>query len=264
MKSLQPIRFVDLETGLTHEEAVYGGFWVKLLYGSWLGGCLAWLVAAPPLSRIYGWLQDRAVSKRKVAPFIKRFQIDMDDFLPEEGRPPDDPYASFNSFFTRRIAPGARPVVPAPQFPAPCDARYFGYQSLDETVSVPVKGASFAAAALLKNERWAATFERGPAFIARLCPVDYHRFHFPDDGEVLASWRIPGALHSVNPWALAFRDDIFMVNERQVSILKTANFGTLACVEVGATCVGRIVQTYSGAAFRRGTKRACFCLAAPR
>jgi phosphatidylserine decarboxylase len=125
-------------------------------------------------------------------------------------------------------------------------------------VSIPVKGSKFKASALLKSERWASTFEDGPGFIARLCPVDYHRFHFPDDGEILDSWKIPGALHSVNPWALAFRDDIFMINEREVTILETKAFGKIAYVEVGATCVGKIKQTYTETSFQRGDEKGMF------
>ncbi len=255
---LEPIRYTDLDTGAVREEAVYGGFWVKLLYGTWLGRMFSAVIAAPPFSRFYGWLQDQPWSRRKVAPFIERFDIQMEDFLPAEGRSAADPYATFNEFFTRRVTQDARPFAEAPAFPAPCDARYFAYDELDDAVRIPVKGALFKASALLQNEEWQAHFESGPGFIARLCPVDYHRFHFPDDGEVLASWRIPGSLHSVNPWALAFRQDIFMLNERQVTILQTKHFGKLAFIEVGATCVGKIVQTYTGDRFSRGDEKGMF------
>ena len=258
MPRLEPIRYVDVETGVTHEEQVYGGFWIKLLYGLWIGRLISALAAAPPLSRIYGWLQDRPFSRRKVRPFIEKFGIRMEDFVPEEGRSADDPYSTFNRFFTRRVAEAARPFAPAPEFPAPCDARYFAYQSLDDTVSVPVKGAFFKSSALLSSDRWNETFTDGPGFVARLCPVDYHRFHFCDDGEVLDSWRIHGALHSVNPWALAMRDDIFMINERHVTIVATQSLGKLAYVEVGATCVGKIEQTYTGTTFARGDEKGMF------
>ncbi|MBV1860981.1 MAG: phosphatidylserine decarboxylase [Nannocystaceae bacterium] len=255
---LEPIRYTDLDTGAVQEEEVYGGFWVKLLYGTWPGRVLSALVAAPPFSRFYGWLQDRPRSSRKVAPFIEQFDIQMKDFLPEEGRTAESPYSTFNQFFTRRVTPDARPFAEAPHFPAPCDARYFAYNELNDAVSIPVKGAFFKASALLRNEEWQAHFEDGPGFIARLCPVDYHRFHFPDDGEVLASWRISGGLHSVNPWALAFRQDIFMLNEREVTILQTKHFGKLAFIEVGATCVGKIKQTYSDKGFSRGDEKGMF------
>ena len=257
-KSHDPIRFIDGETGALCEEQVYGAAWIRWLYGTWPGRLISALVALPPFSRFYGWLQDRPGSRRKIAPFIEQFQIRMEDFLPEEGASADAPYSSFNAFFTRRVAEGARPFAQGDVFPAPCDARYFGYDALNDSISVPVKGALFSAAALIGESEWDSSFADGPGFIARLCPVDYHRYHYPDDGEVLASWRVPGALHSVNPWALAEREDIFMINERQVSILDTACFGKLAYIEVGATCVGRIVQTHSGAVFSRGEEKGMF------
>lgn len=258
MKQLEPIRYVDIETGITHEEEVYGGFWVKLLYGTWIGRLLSAVIATPPFSRFYGWLQDRPSSSRKVGPFIGKFRVEMADFLPEEGRPPESPYSTFNRFFTRRVTERARPFAAPPQFPAPCDARYFAYNSLNDSVSIPVKGSLFKAQALVQNKQWDGYFEDGPGFVARLCPVDYHRYHFPDDGEVLDTWRIPGALHSVNPWALACREDIFMLNERQVTILETDHFGKLAFVEVGATCVGRIEQIHTERRFSRGDEKGMF------
>ena len=258
MKQLEPIRYVDIETGITHEEQVYGGFWVRLLYGTWPGRLFSAVIAAPPFSRFYGWLQDRPSSSRKVGPFIEKFHIEMTDFLPEEGRPPESPYSTFNQFFTRRVTERARPFAGPPQFPAPCDARYFAYNGLNDSVSIPVKGSPFKAQTLVQNEQWNGYFEDGPGFVARLCPVDYHRYHFPDDGEVLDTWRIPGALHSVNPCALACREDIFMLNERQVTILETDHFGKLALVEVGATCVGKIEQTHTEKRFSRGDEKGMF------
>ncbi len=255
---MDPIRYVDMETGQVCEERVYGGALIRLLYGTPIGRLFAWLIAWPPLSRLYGWLQNQPFSVRKVQPFIEEFDIRVSDFLPDDNGTPSAPYATFNQFFTRRLAPGARSIAAPPAFPAPCDARYYAYASLDDTVSVPVKGGLFKASALLNSDKWIPCFENGPGFVARLCPVDYHRFHFPDDGEVLDSWRISGALHSVNPWALAHRGDIFMINERQVTILDTRHFGRIAYVEVGATCVGKIQQTYKGSKFSRGDEKGMF------
>lgn len=258
MPELQPIRYFDPDADTVREEDVYGGVWVRRLYGTRIGRWTSALVALPPLSRLYGWLQDRPASASKVAPFVEQFGIEMADFLPQAGQPAGQPYATFNDFFTRRVTDAARPFAQGASFPAPCDARYFGYDQLDASVQVPVKGSLFEAAALISSERWNQVFAGGPAFIARLCPVDYHRFHYPDDGHVLATWRIPGALHSVNPWALAFRGDIFMINERQVTILQTEQFGKLAWVEVGATCVGKIRQTHTTQDFVRGEEKGMF------
>ncbi len=94
--------------------------------------------------------------------------------------------------------------------------------------------------------------------VCRLAPIDYHRFHFPDDCEIVDSYQIRGSLHSVNPLALQNKRDIFMVNERHVTILETRNFGRLAMIEVGAVCVGKIVQSYLGKSQKRGTEKGYF------
>ena len=43
-----------------------------------------------------------------------------------------------------------------------------------------------------------------------------------------------------------------------VSILKTENFGHLAMIEVGALCVGKIVQTYQQKRFQQGDEKGFF------
>jgi phosphatidylserine decarboxylase len=98
--------------------------------------------------------------------------------------------------------------------------------------------------------------------VARLCPVDYHRFHFPDDGRILDHYRIPGFYHSVNPLALKKKSDIFITNERHVTSLDTVNFGKLAYIEVGALCVGKIVQSFTDKVFKRGEEKGYFLFGA--
>jgi phosphatidylserine decarboxylase len=70
---------------------------------------------------------------------------------------------------------------------------------------------------------------------------------------------VPGAFDSVNPFALQFKNQIFIQNERYVSILQTENFGRLAYIEVGAICVGKIVQTHRwNKSFLRGEEKGYF------
>ena len=66
-------------------------------------------------------------------------------------------------------------------------------------------------------------------------------------GETLDSFQIKGQYHSVNPLALSSKPDIFIINERRASILETEKFGKLACIEVGAAMVGKIIQTHDEA-----------------
>ena len=71
-------------------------------------------------------------------------------------------------------------------------------------------------------------------------------------------YELHGAYHSVNPIALKERPEIFMINERAVTILQTENFGKLAYIEVGATMVGKIIQSTDLKDFKRGDEKGYF------
>jgi phosphatidylserine decarboxylase len=253
------IKYFNRETERLETEKVYGSAAVNWLYDTVTGKILTQFLIKKPLSKIYGQIQSLSWSQSKVAPFIKDFSINMEEFLPEEGCDNSAPYSSFNHFFIRKFKDGVRPFAQGDEFPAFSEARYFGYDSLKDDESIPVKGKFLTAKALLANEKWTKYFEEGPCLLARLCPVDYHRYHFPDNGEVLDFYPISGALHSVNPLALKKVPEVFSINERTVTILETEQFGKLAYVEVGAICVGKIVQSRSmTGSFQRGEEKGYF------
>ncbi len=252
------IKYIDAESGETCLEKVYGEGAVRWLYGSLTGEIANKIVTSKWVSKAYGALQSSAWSQTKVLPFIRNFNIKMEEFEMEPGRSPSSPYSSFNQFFIRKFKPGKRPFAQGHSFPAPCEARYFAWDKIDDSVSLPVKGKYLSARALLSNDKWAEAFHEGPGFVARLCPVDYHRFHYPDDGEVLDHYPVHGKLDSVNPLALRKNERMFMDNERYVSILESKHFGKLAYIEVGATCVGKIVQTGDLKSFKRGDEKGYF------
>jgi len=253
------IKYFNREKEAIEIEKVYGSQAVKWLYESTSGKILTQLLVKKPISKLYGAIQSSGLTKKKVAPFIQDFNINMDEFLPEDGRDQLSPYSSFNQFFIRRFKEGKRPFASAQNFPAFSEARYFGYEALTDEESIPVKGKYLTARALLSNDKWSATFQQGPCFLARLCPVDYHRFHFPDDGKILDFYPVQGALHSVNPLALQKVPEIFSINERAVTILETETFGKLAYVEVGAICVGKIIQSREMSGnFKRGEEKGYF------
>ena len=256
------IKFYNRVTGKVDHEMVYGDKFIEWLYESPSGKGLSHLICKAPISKFYGALQDFPLSQQKVAPFIKKFNIQMDDYLPEEGRNEKSPYSTFNQFFIRRFRPGKRPFVNgANEMAAFSEARYYGYESVLDNETVPVKGHNLKPKALIANSKWEKTFEDGPLLLARLCPVDYHRYHYPDDGTILDDYRVSGLYHSVNPLALKSKEDILITNERHVTILETKNFGKLAYIEVGAICVGKIIQSKpltKGSSFNRGEEKGYF------
>lgn len=255
------INFYNRLTQSIEREKVYGDKMVEWLYQSNSGKVLSHLICQAPISKLYGALQDTTWSKSKIAPFIENYNIPMDDYLPEQQNS-ESPYSSFNQFFIRRFKDGKRTFVSAPdELAAFSEARYFGYTSVGDEESIPVKGAYLKPKQLISNAKWEETFHDGPLLLARLCPVDYHRFHYPDDGVILDDYRVEGLLHSVNPVALKAKQDILITNERHVTIIETENFGKLAYIEVGAICVGKIVQSQKlveGDSFKRGQEKGYF------
>ena len=243
-------------------EKVYGDWFIRYLYQNETGKKANRLFANALFSKTYGVFQDLKLSHRKVRPFIKQFDIPIDEY--ETGSlkalDPRDSYATFNEFFVRKFRLGKRAFVPDyGRMPAFAEARYVGHASVNPETTFPVKGKYLTAEGLLGNADIARPFEEGPLLIARLCPVDYHRYHYPDSGKVLDHFPVRGRYDSVNPLALKFKPDIFIANERQVSILQTEHFGKLAYIEVGAICVGKIVQSHRwNKPFMRGEEKGYF------
>lgn len=243
-------------------EKVYGDGMVKFAYGNPIGRMLGPIIASQWFSQLYGQAQDSSKSAQKVAPFIHNFNIQIDQF--EKGSLKENPietsYASFNEFFIRPFKDGQRPFTPNDQeMGAFAEARYFAHETMTDDLTIPVKGSMLRAVDLIGDSELARDFIGGPLMIARLCPVDYHRYHYPDNGTTLKAFTVPGDLHSVNPLALKYRQDIFIKNERRVAILETEHFGKLAFIEVGATCVGKIVQSFDESKpFNKGDEKGYF------
>ncbi len=252
--SIKPIVYWNRETQREETERVYGEKWIRWIYDTRPGQHLTEnLLAHHFVSKLYGLVQDSGWSRRKIPRFIKDFEIPMEEFE-------DTRFNTFNEFFTRAFKPGMRPFPEdLREMGAFAEARYFAFEKVTRDQKFPIKGTALSADVLLGSAERAAPFIGGPVLLARLCPVDYHRFHYPDGGVTQASYRLGGKLHSVNPMALAYRPEILCTNERHVSILDTHQFGKLAYVEVGALCVGKIIQTHPpDMPFKRGDEKGMF------
>jgi len=183
-------------------------------------------------------LQQRPASKKKIEPFIAAFHVDSSEFEMQD-------FQSFNDFFIRKLKQEKRPIVQDPlKAVLPADGRYFVFPDLSRASFFYVKSQQFDLSSFLQDPPMARRFSRGSMVIARLCPTDYHRFHFPCEGVPESSLPIEGALFSVNPIALRKKLSILWENKRMVTEIETTRFGTLLFVEVGATCVGSIHQTF--------------------
>src|SRR3989338_1675793 len=234
------IQYIDRETGETQVEKVYGHRALSFLYGDSLASrffsffLLPLCARIPLFSKVYGYLQGRKSSAKKVAPFIQSYGVDASEFAQAT-------FESFNDFFIRKLKPAKRPIVQDPNCAAlPADGRYLVFPDLENVKQFYIKGQSFDLATFLQSSAYAHHYQRGSMVIARLCPTDYHRFHFPTEGTPSEAGLVNGPLFSVSPIALRKRLSILWENKRVITEVDIGKFGTLLYIEVGATCVGTI------------------------
>jgi phosphatidylserine decarboxylase len=244
---MEPIVYFDRASKEKKIEKVYKGGALELLYGTSLlskligAPCVHALARIPFFSAFYGYLQDRPSSAKKVKTFIEEFGLDVSEFAQHP-----DSFTSFNDFFTRKLTSAARPLASGNQVAIiPADGRYWFYPHFDQADGIIVKGETFDLATLIGDAELAKRYQQGAMVIARLCPTDYHRYHFPVDCVPGETQLINGWLYSVNPIAIKKNLQIFTQNKRTLCKLQTKEFGTVLFMEIGATCVGAMHQTYT-------------------
>lgn len=255
-RAVEAIHYYNRHTDRMETEAVYGEAFLRWSYGTALGALsLAAFVQRPFFSAWYGRRMDKPSSKAKIKPFLAEYGLDAGEFAD-----PVDSYASFNEFFYRKLKPGARPIEDASDVAVfPADGRHFGFPHAGEISRVFVKGQRFDVDGLLGNADLAERFRNGALVLSRLCPVDYHRFHFPVAGTPGTTRGTAGPLFSVSPIALRKKLSYLWTNKRAVTLLEAGPFGTVAIIEIGATCVGTIRQTFeAGTPVSKGAEKGYF------
>ncbi len=236
----QGITFFNRYTGKLEQEKVMGERSLSWVYGTTLGQLsLHLLVKRAFFSRMLGYMKNRPASARGLAQFVREYNINM-----EEAERPVEAYSSFNDFFYRKLKAGARPLCAATDIAFPADGRHSGWQDASEMQGVFIKGQRFDLPALLGSTELAEKYQHGSIVLSRLCPVDYHRFHFAADGTPEAPQLIPGPLASVSPYCLRHKLAWLWTNKRELTVLHTPDMGDVLSLAVGATGVGAIFQTY--------------------
>lgn len=254
--SAAPIRYFHRARQVVETEQVYGGDWLRWTYGTALGRfALNALVKRAIVSRYYGWKMSQRGSAHRVLPFIVDYDLDVDEFAKK-------PYSfkTFNEFFYRALKPGARPIAPGDRVAVlPADGRHLAFQNVDAAEGFYAKGQRLDLKSFLGSEELAREFAGGALLISRLCPVDYHRFHFPVAGTPGEARLINGWLYSVSPIALRQNLAYLWANKRTVTLVDSPVFGKVAVCEIGATLVGSIVQTFlPGRAVAKGEEKGLF------
>jgi phosphatidylserine decarboxylase len=192
------------------------------------------------ITRLVGRAAERPVPSTVLNPvlgaYIRAFDVNLDEAVV-----PQDGFASFNDFFTRKLRDGVHAIDQNPDaIVSPSDGRLDDVGPIDGNSHFLVKGQPYTSEELLGSSEEARWFEGGKYGVVYLSPRDYHRVHSPVTGTVRRVRHLPGALYPVNSIGIRHVPRLFARNERVVVYVDTERFGTVAVVFVGAFIVGKI------------------------
>ena len=203
-----------------------------------------YLLPKRALTQLMGYLASReagAVTTAVIRWFIRRYQVNMAEAL----NPDPAAYSSFNSFFTRELKPGVRPLADS-EWICPVDGAVSQLGRIQGDQIFQAKGHSYSTQALVGGDaQLAAQFQDGHFATIYLSPRDYHRIHMPCAGRLLHMIHVPGDLFSVNPTTARGVPGLFARNERVVCVFE-GKHGPFVMVLVGATIVGSMATTWHG------------------
>ncbi|AWV89417.1 archaetidylserine decarboxylase [Bradymonas sediminis] len=193
------------------------------------------------VSRAFGAVSDVEFP----APFqttVNRVFADLVGADLSESEQEPNAYPSLNSFFTRKLRDGVRPVSTDDPSAAvsPVDGVLSNFGPIVNDTLIQAKGREYRLGDLVDSGAQRKVFEGGHYATIYLSPRDYHRIHSPTSGSVTRVSYIPGHLFPVNSLAVRNIDELFAVNERLISYMENPKMGRVGVVKVGATCVGRI------------------------
>ncbi len=211
-----------------------------------IGAFLQYPLPQHAISRVIYFLT-RVESKTFVPPAIKWFSKTFKVNLDEAKNPEPESYTNFNAFFTRELAPKARPIATSStHLISPVDAHVSAIGPINGQTIFQAKGHDYSLLNLIGNDPSdAALFEDGQFATLYLSPRDYHRIHMPSKGKLKKMIHVPGRLFSVSPGTVDNVPNVFARNERVIALFDTPA-GPLGMVLVGAMNVAAIETVWHG------------------
>ncbi len=233
------IKYINRANGNVEIEHPPAEGLLKFLYGNTFGKLAVLPVAKQKfITKRYGKMMSSAKSVKRIQPFVDSLNIDM-----EESKMKISEFKTFNDFFYRELKPGARAIGNG--LVSPGDGRVLAFEKASEVNSFYVKGKEFTLKEFLKDDVLLERHKDASMVIVRLAPNDYHRYHFPYQGNASKSKDINGPYYSVSPIALeANFTKVFCKNKKEICTLSTADKGDILVIPVGATMVGSLNATY--------------------
>lgn len=183
------------------------------------------------------WLKNRLIERA-----IAAFDINIDEAASSDL----DDYENFNSFFTRALKEGARPIdQDSDALISPADGAVSQAGPITQQRIIQAKGSDYSASRLLGDSEEAKRYTDGAFTTIYLSPKDYHRVHMPIAGTLMSTRYIPGDLFSVNDKTAQALPGLFARNERLVCQFDS-ELGQFALVFVGAMLVAGIETVWGG------------------
>ena len=204
---------------------------LNFLYNTIPGRIILKLLINPFISKIVGFYHDMPLSKLKIKSFIKNNNIIMEEYEKKE-------YKNFNDFFTRKRKNKIKKLKEG-EFASPADSKLLVYK-ITKDLKVTIKNSTYTLNELVDNKIDLKDYKNGYCLIFRLAVDDFHRYVFPDSGVVEETYNIKGKLHTVS--SISKEYPIYKENHRIITKLNTKNFDDLIFIEVGALCVGKIIN----------------------
>lgn len=222
------IQYYNRETNSYVTEKEYQEKLLSFLYTTVIGRILLKLIVARPwFSRLRSYYQNSKKSKKDIEPFIREYNIDISPY--------DGKWECFNDFFTRKR--NYDNLYNADTFVAIADSKLSAYP-IDDHLCLRVKNSVYTLDEIVAHQIDLNMFKNGTVLIFRLSVDDYHRYVYPDDGELVNQYKVKGELHTVRPISEKYR--VYSRNTRVINVMSTKNFGKIVQVEVGALLVGCI------------------------
>lgn len=234
------MKYYDLKNNkyIEKEDNSYG---LSFLYNTKIGRIFLKIFINPLISNIYAKLMNSKISKIKINHFIKKNNINIDEYEKKD-------YSSFNDFFKRKIKDNKRKLETG--LISVCDSKLSVYEILNNK-TFKIKNSLYTISELIgenNNYKYALIF--------RLCVDDYHHYIFPDNGRIIKTKKIEGVLHTVRPIAHK-KNKVFFENTRNITFLDCDSLGEVCYIEVGAMMIGKIVN-HKIKDFKKGDEKGYF------
>jgi len=126
-------------------------------------------------------------------------------------------FRSLHDCFIRELAPGARPVDPAPNLlTSPCDGIVVSAGTIEGSRLLQVKGSTYTLQELLLDPQLADYYRDGTYVTLRLTSAMYHRFHAPAACTVEHVTYVAGDTWNTHPSTLRRVPKLYCQNERAI------------------------------------------------